>query len=81
MLLQLSIIDSQKKMSTKNKTLKSRPKHSKKSKVLVFFRVCSFNMPAPYILSGDDLGDFSGIFGKPSIWRPTISQEHAVEKL
>ena len=29
-----------------------------KSKVLVFFRVWSFNMHAPYILSADDLGDF-----------------------
>ena len=34
---------------------------SGKSKVLVFFWVWSFNMHAPYILSADDLGHFSGI--------------------
>ena len=34
---------------------------SGKSKVLVFFMVWSFNLHAPYILSADDLGDFSGI--------------------
>ena len=34
---------------------------SGKSKVLVFFRVCSFNMHAPYMLSPADLGDFSGV--------------------
>ena len=34
---------------------------SGKSRVLVFFWVWSFNMHAPYILSADDLGHFSGI--------------------
>ena len=37
------------------------PKTSGKSKVLVFVMVWSFNMHAPYILSTDDLGDFSGV--------------------
>ena len=32
-----------------------------KSKVLVFFWVWSFNVHAPYILSADDLDDFSGV--------------------
>ena len=31
------------------------------ARMVVFFRVCSFNVHAPYILSADDLGDFSGI--------------------
>ena len=34
---------------------------SENSKVLVVFRVWSFNLRAPYILSADDLGNFSGI--------------------
>ena len=42
-------------------------KKSGKSIVLVFFRVWSFNLHAPYILSADDLGDFAGICRKPSI--------------
>ena len=42
--------------------------YSGKSKALVFFRVWSFNMHAPYILSADDLGDVSGsLCRKPSI--------------
>ena len=36
-------------------------RNSGKSKVLVFFRVWSFNMHAPYILSAHDLGDLFGI--------------------
>ena len=39
----------------------SLPTFSERFKVLAFFRVWSFNVHAPYILSADDLGDFSGI--------------------
>ena len=35
---------------------------SGKSQVLVSFRFWSFNMHAAYILSADDLGDFSGVW-------------------
>ena len=42
-------------------------KRSGEGKVLVFFWVWPFNMHGPYILSADDLDDFSGIYRKPSI--------------
>ena len=48
-------------------TLPKGPNRSGKSKALVFCRVWSFNMHAPYILSADDLGDFSG-----NLWEPSI---------
>ena len=40
-------------------------------------------MHAPHILSADDSGDFSVVLfvGNTTFWRPTISQEHALEKL
>ena len=51
---------------TRNSLKRPSPK-SGESKVLVFSRVWPFNMHAPYILSADDLDDFSWIYRKPSI--------------
>ena len=54
----------------------------KRSKILVFFRVWSFKLHAPYILSTNDfLRLLWNFVGNPPFWRPTISWEHAVEKL
>ena len=47
--------------------LHERHLFSGESKVLVFSWVWLVNMRAPYILSADDLDDFSGIYRKPSI--------------
>ena len=62
--------NSEPKRATRKSQLKllGFPQDSGESKVLVFSWVWPFNMHAPYILSADDLDDFSGILrGKPCI--------------